>query len=87
MWHINDAIVTNNGAISITATDGAATMASGTALVSGNAPIAIDGGGDVTTRGISGGSLSATSTGGSVHGQRCHRRRHGPRRPERRAAT
>ena len=63
---LNNSVVTNNGAIGVTATSGAATMANGTALVSGNAPIAITAGGNVTTRGISGGSLAATSTGGSV---------------------
>ena len=63
---LNNSVVTNNGAIGVTATNGAATMANGTALVSGNAPIAITAGGNVTTGGISGGSLAATSTGGSV---------------------
>jgi filamentous hemagglutinin family protein len=63
---INSSIATNNGSIDITAAGGAATMASGTALVSGNKAITIDAAGDVTTRGISGGSLSASSRGGSV---------------------
>jgi len=65
--NINSAIVTNNGAIGITATNGAATMAPGTALVSGNQAITIDARGDVTMRGISGGSLSALSRYGSVN--------------------
>jgi filamentous hemagglutinin family protein len=63
---LNRSVVTNNGAIGVTATNGGATMANGTALVSGNAPIAITAGSNVRTQGISGGSLSATSTGGSV---------------------
>jgi filamentous hemagglutinin family protein len=63
---VNGSIATNNGTIGITATGGAATMASGTALVSGNQAITIDAARDVTTRGISGGSLSASSRGGSV---------------------
>ena len=63
---INSAVVTNNGAIGVTATGGAATMASGTALASGVAPIAVTAAGDVTTGGISGGSFAATSTAGSV---------------------
>ena len=64
---INDAIVTNNGAIAINATSGAARMIPGTALVSGSASIAMTASGDITTSGISGGSLSASSTGGSVN--------------------
>lgn len=63
---LNNSVVTNNGTIGVTATNGAATMAAGTALVSGNQAITIDASGDVTTRGISGGSLSATSRNGSV---------------------
>jgi filamentous hemagglutinin family protein len=63
---IANSVITNNGGIAVTATTGAATMAPGTALASGNGAIAIVAGGDVTTRGISGGSLSATSTNGSV---------------------
>jgi filamentous hemagglutinin family protein len=63
---INNAVVTNNGSIKITAINGSATMASGTALSSGNAAIAVTAAGDITTRGISAGSLAATSTGGSV---------------------
>ncbi|HUR35888.1 MAG TPA: filamentous hemagglutinin N-terminal domain-containing protein [Vicinamibacterales bacterium] len=63
---INNSIVTNNATIGISAASGAATMAAGTALVSGNQAITIDAAGDVTTRGISGGSLSATSRNGSV---------------------
>jgi filamentous hemagglutinin family protein len=63
---VNSSIATNNGSIDITATDGAATMASGTVLVSGSQAITIDAADDVTTRGISGGSLSASSRGGSV---------------------
>jgi filamentous hemagglutinin family protein len=64
---VNNAVITNNGAIGITATGGAATVATGAALVSGNGAIAMTAGGDVTTSGISGGSLSARSTGGSVN--------------------
>ncbi len=63
---LNDSVVTNNATIGVTATNGKATMAAGTALVSGNQAITIDASGDVTTRGISGGSLSATSRNGSV---------------------
>ena len=63
---INSAVVTGNGAIGITAATGAATMAAGTTLFSGTAPIAVTAASDVTTRGMSGGSLSATSTAGSV---------------------
>lgn len=63
---LNNSVVTNNGTIGVTATNGAATMAAGTALVSGNQAITIDASGDVTTRSISGGSLSATSRNGSV---------------------
>jgi hypothetical protein len=64
---VRNAVVTNGGAIAITAAGGAATMSPAAALVSGSAPIALSAGGDVTTSGISGGSLSATSTGGSVN--------------------
>jgi filamentous hemagglutinin family protein len=63
---INSAVVTNNGAIDITARGGSATMAPGTVLSSGNGAIDLTARSDITTRGISGGSLSATSTGGSV---------------------
>lgn len=64
---VNSAVVTNNGAIDITASNGAANMARGTALVSGSGSIAITAGSDVTTSGISGGSFAATSNGGSVN--------------------
>ncbi len=63
---LNSSITTNNGAIGVSATNGAATMAAGTSLVSGNQAIVIDASGDVTTRGISAGSLSATSRNGNV---------------------
>ena len=63
---INDSVVTNGGSIDITASAGSATMASGTALSAGNAAITLTAAGDITTQGISGGSLAATATGGSV---------------------
>jgi hypothetical protein len=63
---INDDVVTNNGSIDITAATGSATMAPGTALSARNAAITVTAAGDITTQGISGGSLAATSTGGSV---------------------
>jgi filamentous hemagglutinin family protein len=64
---LNSAVVTNNGGIDITADSGAITMARDTALVSGNAAIGLTARADVRTQGISGGSLTAASTGGSVH--------------------
>jgi filamentous hemagglutinin family protein len=64
---INNAVVTNNGSIAITASGGTANMSASGVLVSGSAPIALSAGGDITTSGISAGSLSAASTGGSVN--------------------
>ena len=64
---VNAAVVTNNGGIRIAADGGTAFMAPGTALVSGSSAITISAAGDITTRGIGGGSLSALSTGGSVN--------------------
>ena len=63
---INDTVITSSGSIDVRAGAGAATMAPGTALSAGAAPISVTAAGDVTTAGISGGSLAATSTGGSV---------------------
>ena len=62
---LNSFIATNNGNIDVTAA-GRATMATGTALVSGSGAIGITAGSDIRTQGISGGSLMATSTGGSI---------------------
>jgi filamentous hemagglutinin family protein len=64
---VNNALATNNGPIAISATSGAVSMSAGGVLASGRAPIALTAGGDVTTGGISAGSLSAASTGGSVN--------------------
>jgi hypothetical protein len=64
---VNGAVVTNNGTIAITASGGSATMGAGGVLASGSAPIALSAGGDITTSGISAGSVSASSTGGSVN--------------------
>jgi filamentous hemagglutinin family protein len=64
--NVNQSLLTNNGAMSLTATTGAATVAPGQGLFAGSAPIAVRSGADLTTGIVSGGSLSATSTGGSV---------------------
>lgn len=64
---VNSSIVTNSGAIGLTAATGAITMASGTAIVSGASPIAMTAAGNIRTQGISGGSLSARSTAGSIN--------------------
>ena len=63
---INKSVLTNDGSIGISASGGAATMAEGTALASGSAPIVVRAGGDLTTAGVSGGSLTATSNAGSI---------------------
>jgi filamentous hemagglutinin family protein len=63
---MNNAVITNNGSIEITAASGSVTMASGTALSAGNRAIALSAAGDITTQAVSGGSLAATSTTGSV---------------------
>ncbi len=63
---MNNSVVTNNGAIGVTATTGGDDGANATALVSGTAAITMTAGGDVTVGGISGGSLAASSSGGSV---------------------
>ena len=64
---INSAVVTNNGKIGVAANGGALTMGSGSALVSGNQTITLTAKNDITTQGISGGSLNATSTAGAVN--------------------
>jgi hypothetical protein len=63
---INNAVITNNGAIAVTATR-AATMSPTATLASGTAAITMTTGGDATVGGISGGSFSASSSGGSVN--------------------
>jgi hypothetical protein len=64
--NVNESLATNNGAINLTAVNGAATVGAGRGLFAGNAPIAMRSTGDLTTGAISGGSLSATSSAGSV---------------------
>jgi filamentous hemagglutinin family protein len=64
--NLNQSLATNNGAITLAATGGAATVATGKGLFSGNAPISMQSAGDLTMGLISGGSLSATSSGGSL---------------------
>ena len=62
----NDYVLTNGGAVDLTATSGTATVAPGKGTFSGTAAITIQSAGDLTTGAVSGGSLSATSTGGAV---------------------
>ena len=64
---VNSTVVTNNGTIGVAANGGALTMANGTALVAGNQAITLTAKNDITTQGISGGSLKATSTAGAVN--------------------
>ncbi len=64
--NVNDWIATGNGAVGLTATGGAATVASGRGIVSGNGAITMRAAGDVTTGAVSGGSFEAASTGGAV---------------------
>ena len=64
--NVNESLLTNNGAIGLTATSGAATVAAGKGPCPAAAPITMRSPGDLTTGSVSGGSLSATSTGGSV---------------------
>jgi hypothetical protein len=64
--NVNQSLVTNNGTLSLTAASGTATVAAGQGLFVGSAPIAVRSGADLTTGIVSGGSLSATSTGGTV---------------------
>lgn len=64
--NVNDFVVTNNGAISVTATNGAATVAAGKGLFSGTAPISMTAKGNVTSGVSSSGSLALTSSAGAV---------------------
>jgi hypothetical protein len=63
----NDFVVTNNGAIGITATNGAATVAAGKGLFSGTAPLSMSAAGNLTSGISSSGSLALTSHAGSVN--------------------
>ena len=64
---LNSSLVTNSGDIGITAGSGSITMAGGTALVSGSGAISMAAGSNIRTQGISGGSLSARTTGGNIN--------------------
>ena len=64
--NVNQAIVANNGAVSLTATNGAMNVASGAPMVSGTGAIALNARGDISTGPMSAGSLAVTSTAGSV---------------------
>ena len=63
---VNDFVVTNNGAIGITASNGTAGVASGKGLFAGTAPIAINAKGDIATGMSSSGALTLTSSAGAV---------------------
>src|SRR6185436_7301251 len=63
---VNNFVVTNNGAIGITAATGTATIAAAKGLFAGTAPINVSGAGGVTTGQLSGGSVTLASSAGSV---------------------
>lgn len=66
--NVNDFIITQNGAINLTATHGAIAMAAGKALFSGKAPISLTAGADLYTGAlVTSGILKLVSTGGSVY--------------------
>jgi filamentous hemagglutinin family protein len=65
---INDFIVTNNGAVQLTARDGTVTFASGKGVFAGNAPIVVSGAGTLSTGNlVTTGAMWLTSLGGDVH--------------------
>ncbi len=65
---INDFIVTNNGAVHLTARDGTVSFASGKGVFAGNAPISVSAGGSLSTGTLlTTGALWLTSLGGDVH--------------------
>ncbi|MEK7754460.1 MAG: filamentous hemagglutinin N-terminal domain-containing protein, partial [Acidobacteriota bacterium] len=63
---VNDFILTNNGVISLTATNGTASVAADKGLFSGSAPVSLQAAGNLATGAVSGGSLNASSSAGSV---------------------
>ncbi|MEK7752059.1 MAG: hypothetical protein AAB654_09100 [Acidobacteriota bacterium] len=64
--NVNDFIGTNNGAISLTASNGTVSVALGKGLFAGTAPIAINAKGNITTDVMSGGTITVTSSAGAV---------------------
>lgn len=65
--NLNDYIITNNGAINLTASGGTIHVAAGKGAFAGNAPISITSGSDLNLKGFyTNGPLTARSTGGSL---------------------
>ena len=65
--HVNDYIVTNDGAVSLTATQGTVTIATDKAVFAGNAPITVNAAGTIHTGPmLTSGSLAIRSLAGSV---------------------
>jgi filamentous hemagglutinin family protein len=65
---VNDHVITQNGAVSLTAHTGTVSLAPGKAIFTGSAPIDIVAGGTLSTGSlVTSGPLSLTSTHGAVH--------------------
>ena len=64
---VNDHIVTNDGAVDLTATAGTVALAADKGIFTGTAPLTVTAGGAITVAGtLAVGNLSLTSTGGSI---------------------
>ena len=64
--NVNEAVVTNAGAVTLTASNGAVNVEPGAPLVSGSSALTIAARGDISTGAINAGALTIDSAGGSV---------------------
>jgi filamentous hemagglutinin family protein len=101
--NVHESIVTDNGNISLAATNGSIHVADGQAIVAGSGAVAISARGDITSGALNGGTLAIASAAGSVtldglidsatgdstdqRGNRCHHQSADPQWSQRRRSA